>query len=78
MAATENKEALVLRAGGAARESERQKAVGNGKAVVTAFAPAHQNGANGAREQLKLKGVALESIKEEKRFRDPGSRVFGV
>jgi predicted unusual protein kinase regulating ubiquinone biosynthesis (AarF/ABC1/UbiB family) len=74
MAATENKEALALRAGGAAENDGRQKAAGNGKAVAAVLAPAPRNGASAAREQLKLKGAATENIKEDEAIKGHGLR----
>lgn len=83
MAATENKEALAVRAGGV-QDGARQKANGNGKHTVaaTALAPERAGGASNGREHFKLRGAAAETIREDEAIKGKGwrgwLRVFGV
>jgi predicted unusual protein kinase regulating ubiquinone biosynthesis (AarF/ABC1/UbiB family) len=69
MAATENKEALVLRAG------ERERASANGKGRAAAGLPARANvGGQDEEQQQRLKGATTESIKEDERLKGHGLR----
>ncbi|HYO91354.1 MAG TPA: AarF/ABC1/UbiB kinase family protein, partial [Pyrinomonadaceae bacterium] len=56
------------------KDDVRDKASGNGKAAAAALAPAQESSVSGAREQLRLKGVALESIKEDEAIKGHGLR----
>jgi predicted unusual protein kinase regulating ubiquinone biosynthesis (AarF/ABC1/UbiB family) len=75
MAATENKEALALRAGGAAGNNGQQRANGNGQAPASSLVPARPVGASTGQGRLKLKGAAaVESIKEDEKLKGHGLR----
>ena len=81
MAATENKEALTLRAVGAEGNGRREGS-GNAQAIVPALDLESQEGAPKEREQLTLHGAAAESIEEDEAIKGHGLRgwlrVMGV
>ncbi len=75
MAATENKEALALRAGGAAGNNGQQRANGNRQSSAAALVPARSVDASKGPGRLKLKGAAaVESIKEDETLKGHGLR----
>lgn len=75
MAAIENKEALVLRAGGAPGNGQgKVNENGNGNAAARRRAPVRSVGASAGREQLKLKGAPVESIRENEAIKGHGWR----
>lgn len=75
MAATDNSQALALRAGGAQANGRQQNnGNGGGKASAPALAAARTNGASNQEEELRLKGAAGETIKEDETLKGHGLR----
>ncbi|MDX6694997.1 MAG: hypothetical protein QOF02_2600 [Blastocatellia bacterium] len=73
MAATENKEALVLSAGAQKHERRQASASGGARVSAQALGPAARQGVSP--EQLKLRGAAtVESIKEDEALKARGLR----
>lgn len=71
MAATDNSQALALRASGA-RNNGQQQTNGNGKAA--SLATAERARASNGESQLRLRGAAVENIKEDEAIKGHGWR----